>query len=95
MNKLSIVTAQDDANAFAHILGDPAFAEIEAHPQTGAYGRSYYPAVHGSDFRDLSFAVCSGNTPRVVVLCSLIGKTLGLYATPRALLYTPRKTFGA
>jgi len=64
------------------ILQQPAFAEIEAHPQTGAYARSYYPAVHGDNHRDLSFAVCSSDVPVVVVLCTLISGTIGLHGLP-------------
>jgi len=85
MGIMSIVTVQADKAAFDCILNDPAFGEIEAHPQTGAYARSYYPAVHGSDHVDLSFAVCSVNTPVVVGLCSLIDKTLGLHGLPARL----------
>lgn len=82
MKTMSIVTALADSNAFNCILNDPAFSEIEAHPQTGAYARAYYPAVHGSDHLDLSFAVCSQNVPVVIGLCSLIGETLGLHGLP-------------
>ena len=89
MNKLSIVTALDDMSAFDRILADPAFGEVETHPQTGTYGRAYYPAVHGDDFHNLSFAVCFEGVPQVVVLCSLIGKTLGLHGLPARLFARP------
>ena len=50
-----ILSGQAGPEAFGRVLGDPTFAEIESHPRTGAFGRAYYPAVHGN--QDCSFAV--------------------------------------
>jgi Acetyltransferase (GNAT) domain len=84
-----IVSLRDNPEIFAGILRSPSFAEIEAHPQTGAYARAYYPAVHGDDHRDLSFAVCQNGIPVVVCLCTLIGRIIGLHGLPLR-LFTAR-----
>src|SRR3990172_5100617 len=81
-SSLSIVSLMESPDMFDLVLKDPAFAAIEAHPQTGAYARSYYPAVHEKDHRDLSFSVCMGGVPILVVLCTLIGGTIGLHGLP-------------
>jgi len=77
-----IIAIDQDAAAFAVVLEDPRFAAIEAHPQPGAFGRAYYPAVHGENYRDYSFAVEWQNEPRIVVLCSVIDGILGMHGIP-------------
>lgn len=77
-----IIARDKDAAGFAAVLADPRFAAIEAHPQPGAFGRVYYPAVHGENHRDYSFAVEWQNEPRVVVLCSVIDGILGMHGIP-------------
>lgn len=77
-----IITCDQDAPRFAEVLADPRFKAIEAHPQPGAFGRGYYPAVHGANYRDYSFAVEWQNEPRVVVLCSAIDGILGMHGIP-------------
>lgn len=77
-----IIASDQDASAFAKVLADHRFAAIEGHPQPGAFGRSYYPAVHGKSHRDYSFAVEWQNEPRVVVLCSAIDGVLGMHGIP-------------
>ncbi len=89
MRGLSIVSLEANKELFGRILTNPAFAEIEAHPQTGAYARSYYPAVHVENHRDLSFAACSGDVPILVCLCTLIGGTIGLHGLPLRLFAPP------
>lgn len=76
-----IVSSEIDSNAFDAILSDPAFAEIEQQPQTGAYGRAYYPVVYGSRHRSHSFAIVL-EKPILVVLCSSVDGVLGLHGLP-------------
>ncbi len=77
-----IIASDKDAAGFAAVLADPRFAAIEAHPQPGAFGRAYYPAVHGDNHRDYSFAVEWRDEPRVVVLCSVVDGILGMHGIP-------------
>ena len=78
----TIVSIERDPARFAAIRDSAPFAEIEAHPQTGAYARLYYPAVHGEACRDVSFAVLIGDAPQAVVLCTLLAGKLCLYGLP-------------
>jgi len=71
-----------DQDAFGAVLKDPAFAEIERHPQTGIYGRAYYPAVYGNKHRTHSFAILLQDKPILVVLCSSLDGVLGLHGLP-------------
>jgi hypothetical protein len=48
------LSVHDDRRVFERALSDPAFAEIEADPHTGAFG---HPAIHGN--HDMSFVVRS------------------------------------
>lgn len=77
-----IIAGGQDRERFAAVLADPRFAKIEEHPQTGIFGRNYYPAAHGEKYRDHSFAVEWQNEPRVVVLCSAIDGVLGMHGIP-------------
>jgi hypothetical protein len=79
---LSVLPGSADRSTFERLLQHADFAEIETHPQTGAYARAYYPAVHGDDHRDLSFVVRSGDVPLVIGLCSLIDGVIGLHGLP-------------
>lgn len=58
------------------------FPEVESHPQTGAYGRAYYQAVHGDSHRPLSFAVSSLGKPMALVLCAELDGVIGLHGLP-------------
>lgn len=58
------------------------FPEVEAHPQTGIYGRAYYQAVHGDAHRVLSFAVSSLGMPMALVLCAELDGVIGLHGLP-------------
>lgn len=84
-----IVSSEIDRDAFEAILKDPAFAEIEHQPQTGSYGRAYYPAVHGENYRVFSFAVLWQNNPIVVALCATLDDVLGLHGLPMRLFARP------
>ncbi len=77
-----IIANDQDERRFVEALADPRFPAIEAHPQPGMFGRRYYPAVHGENHRDYSFAVEWQNEPRVVVLCSAIDGILGMHGIP-------------
>ena len=83
----TLVSIEQDAAAFAGIRSSAPFAEIEAHPQTGAYARLYYPAVHGDACRDVSFAVLIDGRPAAVVLCTLLSGQLCLYGLPLRVFY--------
>jgi hypothetical protein len=82
--ELSILSASANPETFERILVDIAFAEIEAHPYTGAFGRAYYPAIHGN--RDCSFAICSNGAPVLVCLCAPLEGKLGFYDIPLRLI---------
>lgn len=82
-----IVTIGDDPQGFASIRDDARFAEIEDHPQTGAYARLYYPAVHGDACRDLSFAILVDEAPAAIVLVTLLDGKLCLYGLPLRVFY--------
>src|SRR5437773_187894 len=81
---LSILSASADPVAFARILQAPAFAEIEAYPHTGSFGRAYHPAIHSD--RGHSFVVFSGDVPVIVCQCSLLDGILGFYGLPMCLI---------
>lgn len=77
-----IVSSETDGDTFDVVLKDPAFAEIEHQPQTGTYGRAYYPAVYGERHRSHSFAILQQEKPILVVLCSSLDGVLGLHGLP-------------
>jgi hypothetical protein len=77
-----MISSEMDRDAFNVILKDSAFAEIERQPQTGVYGRAYYPAVYGDNHRTHSFALLQQEKPIVVVLCSSVDGVLGLHGLP-------------
>jgi hypothetical protein len=76
----STLPASAERSGFEHILTSPAFAEIEAYPHTGAFGRSYHPAIHGD--HDCSFVILSGDRPVLVCLCSSFNGKLDFYGLP-------------
>jgi hypothetical protein len=76
----SILAANTDPAAFDRILHDPAFAEIEAYPHAGAFGRAYHPAIHGND--DCSFVVYADDLPAIICLCAPLGDKLSFYGMP-------------
>ncbi len=78
----AILSIETDPQAFAALRSAPAFAEIEAHPQTGAYARLYYPAVYGETCRDVSFAVLIEGKAAAIVLCTVLAEKLCLYGLP-------------
>jgi hypothetical protein len=73
-----------DPNVTTALLVDPAFAEINARPQTGTFGRAYYPAIHGN--HDCLFAVCVKDVPTLVCLCAPLEGKLGFYGMPLRLI---------
>lgn len=77
---LSIISATARPTELAAILRNPRFADIEAYPHTGAFGRSYHRAIHGD--HDQSFAVCLGGVPVLFCLCAPLGTTLSFYGLP-------------
>lgn len=78
----TLVSLRENDGQFDRILANSAFAEIEANPQTGRYGRAYYPAYWGERYRDFSFAVIWQDRPVLVVLCGLTDDALGLHGMP-------------
>ena len=78
----AILSIETDPQAFAALRSAPAFAETEAHPQTGAYARLYYPAVYGETCRDVSFAVLIEGKAAAIVLCTVLAEALCLYGLP-------------
>ena len=76
----SIQSAEADPAAFDRILSDPAFAEIEAYPHTGAFGRRYHPAIHGN--HDCSFAIGANGSAVLVCLCAPLDGKLSYYGMP-------------
>jgi len=80
-----ILSAQADPAAFARILAHPGFAEIDAHPQYGQFGRSYHPAIHGD--HDCSFAVFAKDAPALICLCAPLNGVLGLYGMPLKFIF--------
>jgi Acetyltransferase (GNAT) domain len=83
----AIVSLEQDHATFEAIQGSAAFTQIEAHPQTGAYARLYYPAVHGEACRDVSFAVLVDGKPAAVALCTVLSGKLWLYGLPLRVFY--------
>jgi len=77
---LRILPAEADPVAFDRLMSDPAFAEIEAYPHTGAFGRAYHPAIHGN--HDRSFAVSANGAAVVICLCAPLDGKLGFYGMP-------------
>lgn len=82
--EIFILSARTNPDAFERILTDPALAEIEAHPYTGAFGRAYYPAIH--DGLDHSFTVCMKGAPALVCLCAPLDGNLGFHGMPLRLI---------
>ena len=74
------VWVESDRQAVHRILFDPAFAELEAYPHRGTFGRTYHAAVHGDS--DQSFAVFAGHAPVLVCLCAPLDGALGFYSLP-------------
>ena len=82
--KAPAVAIESDARLVSDALGDPAFAEIEAYPHTGAFGRAYHSAIHGN--LDRSFAVCAKGDIALVCLCAPVKGKLGFYGMPVRLI---------
>src|SRR5579872_2577231 len=59
-----------------------AFAQIDADPVTGAFGRSYYPAVFGARRSDDSFAVTRDSVPLLIAACTSGEGALDYYGMP-------------
>lgn len=78
----SIVTAEDAGQTFEGWCLDADFADIEARPSYGKFGRSYYPAVCGEAAYDQSFAVMQGERPVLLVLCAVRGDALDYFGLP-------------
>jgi hypothetical protein len=77
---LSNVTIESDRDALNQIFTDPAFAELEAYPHIGVFGRAYHPAIHGK--HDCSFVVCAGGVPALICLCAPLNGKLSFYGMP-------------
>lgn len=67
------------------------FPLIDAHPQTGVFGRDYYPKVYEGRSKDLSFSIGS----EAICLCSLIDGTIGYYGLPLRIFATDQKAISA
>ncbi len=72
---------------FQRILDDPAFSKIEAHPQTGRYGRTYYQAYWGDRYHDSSFGVMWQDRIILVVLCGQTEGVLDFYGLPMRIFF--------
>ncbi len=81
-SRVSILSVDDAPEAVAAVFANAAFAGIEMHPQIGAYGRSYYPSVHGSALLDQSFAVSWQGEAVLACPCTLLEGVLGLNGLP-------------
>jgi hypothetical protein len=79
---LTLVSLRKNYELLNQILADPTFSAIEANPQSGTYGRSYYPAYWGERYRDSSFAVTWQGRPVLVILCGITDGVLGLHGLP-------------
>jgi len=76
----AILEANDDPAVFDRILHDPAFAEVEAYPHTGAFGRAYHSAIHGN--LDCSFVVLAEGVPALICFCAPLDGKLSFYGMP-------------
>jgi hypothetical protein len=85
----TMVSFRPKDELFNQIIADPAFSAIEAHPQSGIYGRTYYPAYWGERYRDFSFAVMWQGRPALVVLCGITDDVLGLHGLPMQIFCRP------
>lgn len=85
----TVVSLVSKEGVLNEIVADPDFAEIEAHPQFGRYGRAYYPAYWGDKYRDCSFAVLWQDRPIIVALCGMTMDVLGLHGLPMRLYCRP------
>jgi len=82
MTPLQIVTGARFAADIDLWRRTPGFAAIEDHPVSGAFGRSYYPAVFGERRSDASFAVIEGDRPLVIVPCTSGEGELDYFGVP-------------
>jgi len=82
MKPLQIVSGERFAASLAQWCTSPAFAAIEAHPLSGAFGRGYYPAVFGEQRADASFAVTEADRPLLIALCSIGERELDYFGAP-------------
>lgn len=69
--RIEIVRVGDEPARIAEWLAAPDFAAVNAHPMTGGFGRSYYPAVYGDALLDQTFAVIDRGRPLTLVPCSI------------------------
>lgn len=82
----ALVTAQQAMPEFARWISSSEFAVIDAHPLTGGFGRSYYPAVFELRRRNASFAVLDGSTPLLIAICSVGEGALDWYGMPLSIV---------
>jgi hypothetical protein len=82
-----VVSSQTDLAGFNILLSEPAFADVESYPHTGAFGRAYHRAIHGN--LDCSFAICTGSTAVLLCLCAPLNGKLGFYGMPLRLIARP------
>jgi Acetyltransferase (GNAT) domain len=82
--RFSILAASADAVDFDRVLLDPAFAEIEAHPHSGRFGRAYHLSLY--DSADRSFAICLNGAPALICLCAPRDGKLNYYGVPLRLI---------
>jgi len=64
------------------LLVSPSSEFREGHPQYGAFGRSYYPAIYGPRLVDHSFVLSEPHGGCVVVECDVCDGTLGRFGMP-------------
>jgi len=88
MRALQIDTS--DRSAVLEIWrNDEGFAELNAHPVYGEFGRIYYPAVFGERREDASFAISEGGRPLLIVPCTSGEGQLDYYGLPIRLFLRP------
>jgi Acetyltransferase (GNAT) domain len=81
-SRLSVRSIDDAPDFIAGMYANPAFGAIEAHPQIGAYGRAYYPMVHGAQMIDQTFVVCWQGEAVLACPCTVLEGVLGLNGLP-------------
>ncbi len=81
------ITVESNPQAVRTILERIEFAEVEAHPHTGAFGRAYHPAIHGN--RDCSFVVRAKGSSVLICLCAPLDGKLSFYGMPLRFVVRP------
>jgi hypothetical protein len=84
----NIILCPINSSEFQSIYNDGIFDTIDIHPFYGAFGRAYYPAIHGNNARDVSFMVIFNGRPILYSPCSIINRSLDWYGLPIEFFYS-------